>query len=81
MRSAHAGVKYLHLGWDLQAFRARDDLTLGAWLRSLRGVRSHAFFDLGDPGPLVGYLTATLRDAGTARWRAQRDATPAAWFT
>lgn len=67
--SARAGVKYLHLGWDVQALRARDDLTLGAWLRSLRGVRSHALLARGDPGPLAGYLSSALRGAVAGRLR------------
>jgi D-aspartate ligase len=58
-----AGVKYLHLGWDLQAFRARPDLGWAAWLGSLRGVRSHALLDVRDPRPLARYATGALRGA------------------
>ena len=53
------GVKYLHLGWDVQAFlalRRAGKLTTWQWLRSLWGVRSLAIFNWRDPKPFLCYV-------------------------
>jgi predicted ATP-grasp superfamily ATP-dependent carboligase len=51
-----SGVRYVNEEWDVLAFleaRAAGRLTLGAWLRSLVGVRAWAIAAWDDPGPLV----------------------------
>jgi D-aspartate ligase len=49
-------VKYVNEEWDVQAFaalRKSKELTLVAWIRSLRGTRAWALFAWDDPLPLL----------------------------
>ncbi len=58
------GIKYLHLGWDVQAaaaLRRAGTLTIRDWLWSLRGVRSTAMFSPSDPKPFLAYVWLALR--------------------
>ena len=43
-------------------YRRRGDITLGAWARSLRGVREAAWFALDDPLPFLALWPHLLRD-------------------
>lgn len=59
-----AGVKYLHLGWDLQGFlieHRAGRMALLPWLRSILGARSFAMFSWRDPRPFLSYAWAALR--------------------
>ena len=58
------GVKWLHLGWDVQALlagRRAGRLSVGEWLVSLRGVRSLAMFSVRDPWPFASYVASIGR--------------------
>lgn len=64
------GVKYLHFGWDLQAFiaqRQNKTLTTAQWLRSLVGVRSFALFSWRDSKPFVMYALTLLKQMQQSR--------------
>ena len=57
-------VQYVNEEWDAQAFaalRRSGELTLVAWLRSLRGTRAWALFAWDDPLPLLVGLWRFLR--------------------
>jgi predicted ATP-grasp superfamily ATP-dependent carboligase len=61
--SYRRGIKYLHLGWHLEALemlRRGGDLTAAEALRSFRGVRSFALFDPGDPLPFAAYVAGAI---------------------
>jgi D-aspartate ligase len=64
-----SGIKYLHLGWDVQSLlaqRRNGSLTILKWLSSLRGVRSLAVFNLRDIKPFLAYVRMMLK-AGLKR--------------
>lgn len=79
-RQSYRGVKWIHLRRDLlSAFvtMRRGQLTVGGWLRSLRGVRGFAVVSLRDPLPFLAELGLALRDGTAAllgRWRRSRHA-------
>jgi len=59
----YTGVKWVHLRRDFQSalhYRRRGDLTLGDWLRSLRGPKTFALGSLRDPLPFLADLAASL---------------------
>jgi D-aspartate ligase len=59
-----AGVRWLNLGLDAQAFIARrreGSCRLLGWLRSLWGVSSFALFSPGDPGPFLSHLLVAAK--------------------
>lgn len=61
---ARPDVRYLHLGWDVQAFLAENRagrLSLLSWIHSVIGARSFALFDWRDPRPFLSYAWAALR--------------------
>lgn len=75
---AFRGVKWVYLRRDLQAALhhwRRGDLTLGAWLRSLRGPKVEALWSWRDPVPFWADLAHAARVALAGR-RPRRDAAP-----
>ena len=59
-----SGVKYLHLGWDLQGFlieHRAGRMGFLPWFRSILGARSFALFSWHDPRPFLEYAWAGLR--------------------
>lgn len=68
------GVKWICWKTDLaSAYRhwKRGELTLGAWLRSIRGARFAADVDWGDPLPFLLDLTSKLPESGRRLKRGQ----------
>jgi D-aspartate ligase len=64
-------------------YRRLDGLTLGTWLRSLRGVREGATWALDDPLPFVAAMYALGRETLQAKWerfRARAQTALAGWF-
>lgn len=63
----YVGTKWLDLRRDLQAavvaVRKRD-LTVGAWVRSVRGPKAHAIWSRSDPLPFVVDLGQAARTGG-----------------
>ena len=68
---ANTRVRWLHLQYDLRAFRelrARRELSLAQWLRSLaHRPLVYDLFSWSDPKPFVRHWTARLRSAFTRR--------------
>jgi len=68
---ANTRVRWLHLQYDLRAFRelrARRELSLAQWLRSLaHRPMVYDLFSWSDPKPFVRHWTARLRSAFTRR--------------
>ena len=68
---ANTRVRWLHLQYDLRAFRelrARRELSLAQWLRSLaHRPLVYDLFSWSDPKPFVRHWTAKLRSAFTRR--------------
>jgi len=68
---ANTRVRWLHLQYDLRAFRelrARRELSLAQWLRSLaHRPMVYDLFSWSDPKPFVRHWTAKLRSAFTRR--------------
>ncbi len=67
-----SGVRYVHLGWDVQAMLAKrrsGEITAARWLRSLAGVRSNALFSWRDARPALAYAGAAFRRAVRAAAR------------
>ncbi len=69
-------IKYVNEEWDFKAFlalRKSGDLTLGSWLRSLRGTKARGIGAWDDPLPFIvllwRFLRAFFHDLwATARW-------------
>jgi D-aspartate ligase len=72
----YGGAKWIYFQRDVQAAlhqARRGELGVGAWLRSLRGVRADAVASLSDPAPFVFDATRGVRVlAGRLRARARR---------
>lgn len=70
------GVKWLCFEWDFFSFleyRARGQLSLAQWLRSLRGKKTYAYFAWDDPDPFLVAFRDFLRHlAGRLIGRATR---------
>lgn len=69
------GVKYLNEEWDVQAYlalRRAGAMSLGSWLRSLRGVEARALGAWDDPLPIVVGFLRLLRKLGSGAWSAAR---------
>ena len=68
---ARTDVRWLHLHYDLRAYRelrARRELSLAQWLRSLaHRPMVYDLFSWSDPKPFVRHWTAKLRSAFTRR--------------
>jgi D-aspartate ligase len=68
---ANTSVRWLHLQYDLRAFRelrARRELSLAQWLRSLaHRPMVYDLFSWSDPKPFLRHWTARLRSAFTRR--------------
>lgn len=69
----YVGTKWLDVRRDLQAAvvgRRRGELTIGEWIRSVRGPKAHAIWSLRDPMPFAVDLVASTREG--ARMLARR---------
>ena len=78
-RPFERGVRYVNEEWDFKAYlalRESGELTLGSWLRSLRGVKANALWASDDPMPLLvtmyRALRAFLRDIRSILYRESR---------
>lgn len=72
----YAGVKWIYLRWDIQSALVhwwRGELTLAAWVRSMRGKKAYALFSFADPGPFLWDICAAARQAAGRLWARIRD--------
>ncbi len=72
----YGDAKWIYLRRDLQSALyhwRRGELTLGDWLRSLRGPKVDALFSWSDPGPFIGDLTRSARLYLNREERRKRD--------
>jgi len=66
---AYLGTKWIYLRWDIESSLAhwwRGDLTIAAWIRSMRGKKTYAVFSLSDPGPFLWDIVDTAQRACAA---------------
>jgi predicted ATP-grasp superfamily ATP-dependent carboligase len=74
-RRFRVGVTYVNEEWDVQAFvalRRAGAMTLGSWLRSLRGVEARALGAWDDPLPLIVGVVRLLRKLVAGAWSVAR---------
>lgn len=73
-RQQYGDVKWIHLRRDLQSalvqFR-RGELSLGDWLRSIRGPKAFAVFSVSDPMPFVFDVLDAIKKAVRSRMGAR----------
>ena len=63
-RPFERGVRYVNEEWDFKAYlglRTSGELTLGSWLRSLRGATARALWASDDPMPFLVTLSRAVR--------------------
>jgi predicted ATP-grasp superfamily ATP-dependent carboligase len=72
----YGGVKWIHVLRDLQSalsYWRRGDLTLGGWVRSVRGRKVYALFSWSDPLPFLTALISGIPRLLSARERGGED--------
>ncbi len=72
----YGNARWIHLRRDLMSAAAAiraGDLSVGEWLRTMRGKKAYAVASLRDPGPFLAEMRMVVRElAGTARARRGR---------
>jgi predicted ATP-grasp superfamily ATP-dependent carboligase len=72
----YGGVKWIHVLRDLQSalfYWRRGDLTLGDWVRSIRGRKAYALFSWSDPLPFLTAVIFGIPSLLSARERGGQD--------
>lgn len=65
LEQRYAGAKWIFWRQDLRSalyYWRRGELTLGEWVRSVRGRKACAVLSLSDPGPFVADVGAVLKE-------------------
>lgn len=79
LRQTDRKVKWIHFLRDVQSalhyIRSRE-LTIGGWMRSLRGPKAFAVFSIRDPMPFLSAIWHALPVLLSARERGSHDYSP-----
>ena len=72
----YGSTKWIYFGRDFQSalhYYRKGKLTMGEWLRSLRGIKVDAIFTWNDPAPFVADLFRAMRVFSSSEERQKRN--------